>query len=159
VAQHSSATRLEFDKAIVNLTANLLGQLYAIDEQGRFTSLRVREILTPEHEAEMRKLVEHVLAVGRAVKAYGAKDNIEQLFATMLETNRQHDDHVPSSLQWVGLRLRQRQLAAQLTPTEAWLIEPLIRYAHSAGIEESAAYFEQLRDELLRKLTLAAVRS
>jgi hypothetical protein len=159
VAQHSSATRLEFDKAMVNLTANLLGQLYAIDEQGRFTLLRVREILMAEHEARMRELVEHVFTIGRAVRAYDASDSVEQLFATMMETNQQHYDHVPSSLQWVGLRLRQRQLAAQLTPTEAWLIEPLIRYAHSAGIEESAAYFEQLREELLRKLTLAAARS
>ncbi len=156
VAPHSSATRLEFDKAMVNLTVNLLGQLFAIDEAGRFTPLRVREIVTPEHERAMRELVVHVLAVGRAVKAYGPTDNVEDLHREMLDTNHQHDDHVPSSLQWVGLRMRHGELEAQLTPTEAWLIEPLIRYAHAAGLNDSAIYFEQLRDELLRKLTLAA---
>ncbi|HMJ90726.1 MAG TPA: hypothetical protein VK530_12975, partial [Candidatus Acidoferrum sp.] len=155
-AEHSSATRLEFDKALVNLTSNLLGQIYAIDEQGRFTPLRVREILKPEHEPAMRELAEHVFAVGRAVKAYGEADALEQLYRTMMETNRQHDDHIPSSLQWVDLRLRQKQLEPRLTPTEEWLIEPLIRYAHAAGLHETAAYFERLRSELLRKLTLAA---
>ncbi|HEY0551527.1 MAG TPA: hypothetical protein VGF13_18125, partial [Verrucomicrobiae bacterium] len=46
LAEHSSATRLEFDKAMVNLIANLLGQLHAIDERGDFHLLRVREIVT-----------------------------------------------------------------------------------------------------------------
>jgi hypothetical protein len=155
-AKHSSATRLEFDKGMVNLTSNLLGQLYAIDEQGGFRPLLVREIVTPEHESEMREVTRRVFEVGRTVKAYDANDNPEALFQTMLETNHQHGDHVPSSLQWVSLRLRQGQLESRLTPTEAWLIEPLIRYAHAAGLLESAAYFEALRDELLRKLTLAA---
>src|SRR6185503_6586606 len=100
-----------------------------------------------------------VFEVGRAVRAYGADERLESIFEQVLETNHQHDDHVPSSLQWVGLRLRQKQLDVQLTPTEAWLIEPLIRYAYAAGLNESAIYFEQLRDELLRKLTLAVNRS
>src|SRR6185503_20162600 len=39
LAKHSSATRLEFDKAMVNLTANVLGQLYAIDAAGSFRLL------------------------------------------------------------------------------------------------------------------------
>jgi hypothetical protein len=59
LARHSSATRLEFDKAMVNLTANLLGQLYAIDPRGHFTPLRVRDIVTAEHEPEIR-LAQHV---------------------------------------------------------------------------------------------------
>ena len=158
LAQHSSATRLEFDKAMVNLTANLLGQLYAIDEGGNFRSLRVREIVTREHEPEMQRLARHVFDVGLAVRAYRPEDDFDTLFAQMLETNHQHDDHVPSSLQWVDLRLRQGKLEAKLTPTETWLLDPLIRYAHAAGLHEAASYFESLRERLLAKLTLAARR-
>ena len=95
LARHSSATRLEFDKAMVNLTANLLGQLYAIDSNGCFTPLRVREIVTAQHETEIRELARHVFEIGRAVKAYAADDDFSTLFAQMLETTHQHDDHVP----------------------------------------------------------------
>jgi hypothetical protein len=59
---------------------------------------------------------------------------------------------VPSSLQWVGLRLRTGDLAADLTPTETWLLDPLIRYARSAGLDHSVAYFEMLKHDLLQKL-------
>src|SRR4051812_21099900 len=41
LAANSSATRLEFDKAMVNLSSNLLGQLYAIDETGHFHPLQL----------------------------------------------------------------------------------------------------------------------
>lgn len=158
LARHSSATRLEFDKAMVNLTSNLLGQLYAIDARGHFSPLRVSQIVTTEHEPAMRELTRHVLATGRAVRAYSPDENFEEIFQHMLQTNHQHDDHIPSSLQWVGLRLRQKKLEPVLTPTEAWLLEPLIRYAHAAGLDDSAAYFEALRGQLLAKLKLAAAR-
>lgn len=156
LARHSSATRLEFDKAMVNLTTNLLGQFYAIDAQGKFTPLRVREIVIAEHEAEIRQLAQQVFAVGRAVKAYAADEQFETIFAQMLETTHQHDDHVPSSLQWIDLRLRQGKLEPKLTPTEEWLLEPLIRYAHAAGIDDTGGYFEQLKARTIEKLTLAS---
>ena len=156
LARHSSATRLEFDKGMVNLTANLLGQLYAIDERGRFTPLRVREIVTPEHEAEIRQLAQRVFDVGRAVKAYAADERFETVFAQMLETTHQHDEHVPSSLQWINLRLRQGRLEVRLTPTEEWLLNPLIRYAHAAGLDETAVFFEHLKARNMAKLELAA---
>jgi hypothetical protein len=93
------------------------------------------------------------------VRAYGANEDFDSIFAQMIETNHQHDDHVPSSLQWVGLRLRQGTLEPKLTPTETWLIDPLIRYAHAGGLHEAADYFESLRAELLARLTLAANRN
>jgi hypothetical protein len=154
LAAHTSATRLEFDKAMVNLSTNLLGQLYAIDEAGRFRPLTVEEILVPEHHAEIRDLCRHVFEVGKAVKAYSASEEFEVLFERLEETLRMHQAHIPSSLQWVALRLRTGNLEAQLTPTEAWLLEPLIRYAISAGLDEAAHYFERLKERSLEKLKL-----
>jgi len=154
LAAHSSATRLEFDKAMVNLSTNLLGQLYAIDDQGQFHSLTVNEIIVPEHEGEIRDLCRHVFKVGQAVRAYTAADDFELLYERVKETLRLHESHTPSSLQWVALRLRTAGLDSDLTPTEAWLLEPLIRYARSAGLENAVQYFESLKDRLLRKLAL-----
>jgi hypothetical protein len=152
LAVNSSATRLEFDKGIINLATNLLGQLYAIDEAGNFKPLTVEQIVSPEHEAEIRLLAAEVFAVGQAVKAYAPADQFDVLYRSLRETLDLHREHVPSSLQWVGLRLRTGELAAELTPTETWLLDPLIRYARSAGLDRSVEYFEKLKHELLRKL-------
>jgi hypothetical protein len=154
LAANSSATRLEFDKALVNLTANLLGQLYAIDDAGRFTPLRVEEIVIAAHQEEIRHLAREVYRVGQAVKAYGPTEDFEAVFGRMLESCYQHLTHVPSSLQWVDLKRRTGTLRQELTPTETWLLDPLIRYARSAGLEETALFFERLKQRLLDKLAL-----
>jgi hypothetical protein len=159
LARNSSATRLEFDKAMVNLTTNLLGQFYGIDAAGQFTPLRVREIVTAEHENEIRELARHVFEIGRAVKTYAPDEDFAAVFAQMLDTTHQHDDHVPSSLQWIGLRLRQGKLEPKLTPTEEWLLDPLIRYAHAAGLHATGDYFEALKRRAIANLALAAKRS
>jgi hypothetical protein len=159
LALNSSATRLEFDKGIINLATNLLGQLYAIDEAGNFKPLTVAQILSPEREPEIRRLAAEVFAVGQAVKAYARTDQFEDIYRPLRETLDLHREHVPSSLQWVALRLRTGELEAGLTPTETWLLEPLIRYARSAGLDDSVRYFEGLKEELIRKLQTVRQRS
>lgn len=151
----ASATRLEFDKAMVNLVANLLGQMLAIDDSGEFRPLTVGEIHRGPHSEKIRQLIGHVLEIGKAVHAYALDDTVEHHFARVAETAEEHSDHVPSSLQWLALNLQTGNHRVELTPTEAWLLEPLIRYARSAGLDPSAHYFEQLREELLRKLAAA----
>lgn len=155
LAENSSPTRLEFDKAQVNLATNFLGQFYGIDDAGKFRALTVAEIVLPEHENEIRELTWRVFEVGRAVKAYRMDEDFETILQTVLATCRMHWEHVPSSLQWVGLLLRQGQLKPQLTPTESWILDPLIRYARSANLEETAGYFEMMRGKLIAKLALA----
>jgi hypothetical protein len=157
VAAHSSATRVEFDKALINLCANLLGQLLAIDESGRFRLLTVREILDLEGNAQMPELARHVIDIGRAVGAYARDEKFEPLYKEILEGARQHLDHVPSSLQWIDQQLRLGALQPRLTPTEQWLIEPLIRYAHGAGLEEAAHYFEHLTRRVEHRLAQAII--
>ena len=159
LAENSSATRLEFDKGMVTLISNLLSQLQAIDDGGNFRPLRVKEIVTAEHAAEIRALTGHVVAIGRAVRAYSAEESFDVILQNVLAITHQHDDHVPSSLQWLGLRLRQGSLEPKLTPTEEWLLNPLIRYAHAAGLNDSAEYFEALKSQALDKLTRAARRA
>jgi hypothetical protein len=158
LAVDPSPTRAEFDKALVNLTVNLLGQLHAIDDSGEFHLLTVREILDRDVEQEARTLVQHVVAVGKAVHAYPAETEFEALFAETMENCREHMEHAPSSLQWIEQQLRHRTLQPRITPTETWLLEPLIRYAHAAGLEKEAHYFEHLTRQLERRLGLAIAR-
>lgn len=156
IAAHPSPTRVEFDKALVNLSANLFGQLHAIDDAGNFRALTMREILAEDGSGETRDIARHVIDIGRAVGAYAAEENFETLYSQMLDSARLHLDHVPSSLQWIGQQLRLRNLEPRLTPTERWLLEPLIRYAHGAGLEDAAHYFERLTREVEHRLGLAA---
>lgn len=155
LAADVSATRLEFDKAMVNLTTNLLGQIYAIDDVGQFKLLRVEEIVIPEHEREIREVALQVFQVGQAVRAYQKQEPFEPVWQQFLSSCRSHLSHVPSSLQWVDLKLRAGTLAPDLTPTEAWLLDPLIRYALSAQLPDTAKFFDDLRQRLLVKLRQA----
>ncbi len=154
-ALNSSATRLEFDKAMVNLTSNFLGQIYAIDSRGTFQALTVGEIVVPSHQTQIRELVYRVFQVGQMVKVYEPQSDFELIFDQLMKTSLAHATHIPSSLQWVDMKLRLGTLEAQMTPTEAWLVEPLIRYAKAVGLEDTAHYFERLKSELVQKLTLA----
>lgn len=151
-----SATRLEFDKAMLNLSTNALGQRYAIDDSGRLTVLAIRDMIGPERQAAIRDLFWHVFQVGLAVKVYGPEDRFEEICTQCMKSLHLHESHIPSSLQWVALRYRQGTLEPALSPTEAWLLDPLIRFAYGAGLDDSAQYFEDLKRSLLHKLELAA---
>lgn len=157
-AANSSATRLEFDKALVNLAVNLVGQLLAIDSQGNFQALTVGEILDDSYQSRIRELVDRVFRVGQMVKVYDLQEDVEVIFYQAMKSALEHATHIPSSLQWVDMNLRNGTLQPQMTPTESWLIEPLIRYAKASGLEEAANYFQNLKDELINKLTLASNR-
>lgn len=152
-------TRIEFDKAIVNLASNLIGLLTAIDDDGRFRPLRVEEIATPANRARIEELAGFVYRVGRAVRAYQPTDELSALIAELQDTMRIHAAHVPSSIQWVGMQLRRGQLRARLTPTEQWLIEPLAQYARAAHLDTAAHYFRSLELALIDKLNRACERA
>lgn len=47
----------------------------------------------------------------------------------------------------------------KLTPTEEWLLDPLIRYAHAAGLDDTGRYFEELKERVIGKLRLAAAEN
>ncbi|AFY54051.1 hypothetical protein Riv7116_1491 [Rivularia sp. PCC 7116] len=158
-AANSSATRLEFDKALVNLAVNLLGQLLAIDSEGNFKTLTVGEILNSSNQSRIRELVDRVFRVGQMVKVYDLQEDMEVIFKQTMESAIEHATHIPSSLQWVDMNLQNGTLQPQMTPTESWLIEPLIRYAKASDLEDAANYFQNLKDELINKLTLASNRS
>ena len=153
-----SPTRVEFDKALINLAANLFGQLASIDDAGRFTALSIAEIFVAEQMGELRELVERVVEVGRAVHAYRAGEDVEAIYENMLGSIREYAAHIPSSLQWIASELRRGTLIAKLPPTERWLVEPLIRYAHATGLETAAEYFERLTERVEARLALAVER-
>src|SRR5258706_12576014 len=127
-----------------------------MDDAGGFRPLRIEEIVVPEHAEEIRDLCQHVFKAGKAVKAYGPSDEFSDIFERLRGTLRPHESHVPSSLQWVDLRLRTGRLDVSVPPTESWLLDPLIRYARSAGLDEDGHYFEDLKERLMEKLARLA---
>jgi hypothetical protein len=159
VAPNISPTRIEFDKALVNLSANLLGQLMSIDAEGNFKALSIGEILANSQQTDIRELASHVFKVGQMVRVYGKSESFEVILDQLMETRHIHESHIPSSLQWVETKIRLGTLEPEMTPTEAWLIEPLIRYAKASELEDTVNYFEGLKNQLIEKLTLAKNRN
>ena len=155
-AEGVTATRLEFDKALINLASNLLGQIHSIDEHtGAFVAPTVGEILSSGWADEAHVLAGHIVAIGRAVRAYGANEPSGPIIEDMFATLRAHSGHIPSSVQYVGLELARGTLRAEVPPTESWLLDPLGQYARSAGLEESERYLEDLKVRLVNRLGTA----
>jgi hypothetical protein len=147
-AGDSLPTRIEFDKALVNLAINAFGQLEAIDKQGNFRLLTVGEIGRPERHGRILELVEAVMHVGRGVGIYGADESPKAVFDETINWMAPAAHHVPSSLQWLQQSISDGTLGPGLTPTEKWLLEPLQHYARSLGDSHAITYFESLEGEL-----------
>ncbi|TVR54088.1 MAG: hypothetical protein EA425_02090 [Puniceicoccaceae bacterium] len=153
-AGHLAPTRVEFDKAIVNLVSNFLGLIWGIDDRGGFRPLTVGEIYAEAHWPAITELAGAVLAVGRRVRAY-RHETLEDLMALLRSTSVVHAPHVPSSIQRVENALARGVLRPGLPPTEVWLVEPLIKFARSSGLDAEAAYFESLKSRLEDRIAAA----
>jgi hypothetical protein len=152
IAEGTSPTRLEFEKAIINLVSNLLGLIYALQEDGSFEMLTVGDVLAPERQAAARELAHRVFEVGVAVKAFNATDDFDAIYGTIFQRMQGVSAHTPSSLQAIGLQIQMGTLEAKCPPTEKWLIDPLLHYARSAGLTDAVEYFERLLRTLIEKL-------
>lgn len=160
VENTATPTRVEFDKALVNLCGNLLGLLQSIDDTGAFRPLKVKEIFPTDDSPETREMVGHIVAIGRAVRAYAENETFEQLYRAAMATARGPLEHIPSSIARVAQELRDGTLATHLPPTELWLIDQLITFARTAGLTDSEAYLHSLvtRIEAGLALAIAAAR-
>jgi hypothetical protein len=141
-------TRVEFNKALVNLSINVFGQLAAIGPDGRFRVLTVGEIGSDAQHARILGLVEAVMQVGRGVGVYRADESAQDIFHETLGLMTPAAAHVPSSLQWLEQQLSTGALQPGLTPTEKWLLQPLLHYARSLGDPGAISYFEGIEREL-----------
>ncbi len=101
----TAPVRVEFDKALINLWGNLLGQVKAIDESGAFRLLKVHDILPNAECPELREMARHVFAVGRAVRAYRGDEDFEQVYRIAFTIAAGPREHVPSSLKWIEAQL------------------------------------------------------
>ena len=141
-------TRVEFNKALVNLSINVFGQLEAIGPDGHFRVLTVGEIGREAQHGRILGLVEAVMRVGRGVGVYGADESLQDIFHETLGLMTPAAAHVPSSLQWLEQQLATGALRPGLTPTEKWLLQPLLHYARSLGDPKAIDYFEGIELQL-----------
>jgi hypothetical protein len=147
-------TRVEFNKALVNLAMNVFGQLASIDAGGRFRALTVGEIATTMPKERMLELVEETMKVGRGVGVYRDDETPPAVLAELQLLLVSTRGHVPSSLQLLEQQIGSGTLAPGLAPTERWLLQPLQQYARSLGDTGAIRYFEGLE----RDLTAAIAR-
>lgn len=156
-AGSESPTRVEFQKALINLSFNLIGMIHCIDAgSGHFGPQRVGDVLDDSNQlAEARALAESVVEIGKAVRAYGPEESFETIFAQLKGSAEAHRGHVPSSIQLLEQRLRTGELRAEVTPTEGWLINPLIHYARNSELPEVARHLEDLKGQLIQRLQRA----
>ena len=157
-AGSATPTRVEFDKALVNLASNVFGQLDAIDGSGAFRTLTVAEIVRPQQFGRIRDLVTAVVRVGQGVGAYHANETSEEIFNRTIEWLKPAAAHVPSSVQWIEQQLAEGTLIPGLAPTETWLMKPLQHYAKSLGDVAATAYFEQLEADVIAAVSRAVAR-
>lgn len=154
-----SPTRVEFDKAMINLCANLLGQLAAINDSGGFRPIPIGTVVERIGAMGIRELGERVVAVGKAVRAYAKEERVEDILEPVFASLRENAGHVPSSIQWLQLKLERKERVVGMTPTELWLLDPLLHYARSANLQECVSYFEDLKQRLQWRLEHAHLES
>jgi hypothetical protein len=148
-------TRVEFNKALVNLSTNVFGQLAAIGPDGRFRVLTVGEISGKAQHGRILGLVEAVMQVGRGVGVYRADESVQDIFLETLGLMTPAAAHVPSSLQWLEQQLATASLRPGLAPTEKWLLQPLLHYARSLGDPKAIDYFEGIELQLTEAIARA----
>lgn len=137
-----SPTRVEFIKASVNLASNLVGMLAAIGPDGSFRLLTVGEIYTPTYWPLIEEQTRAVVEVGRAVRACPPQEAWEPWVERLRKVGQNHAQHVPSSLQWLELQIKAGTLTEALSPTEQWLLPPLLHFARNTGQTAATAIFE-----------------
>jgi hypothetical protein len=151
-----SPTRAEFNKALVNLAMNVLGQLAAIDPSGRFRPLTVGAIREQLERSRIQELVEAVTHVGRGVGVFGADDHPADVLNALERALETTSAHVPSSLQLLQQHLADGTLGPGIAPTEKWLLQPLQHFARSLSDTAALNYFERLEGELTAAIARAA---
>jgi hypothetical protein len=141
-------TRVEFDKALVNLAMNVFGQLASIDANGRFRALTVGEIARQMPPARTLELVTAAIKVGRGVGVFRADESPSAVLNELQRLLDSTAEHIPSSLQLLEQQIGAGTLAPGLAPTEKWLLQPLQQYARSLGDTDAIRYFEGIEREL-----------
>ncbi|MBC2606680.1 hypothetical protein [Pelagicoccus albus] len=145
----ANPTRIEFDKATVNLAGNLFGQILSIDEDGAFQKITIAETHQLLPPSRMQRLVETLVSIGKAVRAYPSNYQSSESFEFLEKATAEHASHVASSVQLLEARINDRSLRAELPPTEAWLLEPLLNFARAKNLEEEEAFLTSLKEQLI----------
>ncbi|MCC5839045.1 MAG: hypothetical protein JJT96_02890 [Opitutales bacterium] len=146
-----SPTRVEFDKAIINLSGNLLGILAATEQGGAPRPLTIAEILAHPVSSEIPRLVGTVLRIGQSVRAYPRDYTLDAAMANLHDIHRHAAQHCPSSVQRLVSDFQCGRLRRVIPPTEQWLLDPLLKYARAADLAPERIYLENLARTLLKR--------
>ena len=155
--------RIEFDKAIVNLSTNAVQLSLLYDEEGRVQSYTLGDLVSDENMQEMcKKIIYTMVSIG--VKAGIYKNNYEnqdrliekisqEKWKKIEEKSKIDNVHIVSSLAAIIERYRKgisENKPVRIPPLEENIINYLLNLSNENNLVEEKKIIEDLRDSILR---------
>jgi hypothetical protein len=141
-----SPVSIELGKALINLIVNLFGVIYSIGGDGRFCSLSIGQIVLPARYSEFTELGEHVYSIARAIRAFPDDARFVDVWPKILNQLQGYSAHYSSTVQSVAQSIACRIALPEMTPNEAWLLDPLKELAEDLNLQEAHAYLLRLEE-------------
>lgn len=162
--------RIEFDKAIVNLSANAVQLSLLYDEEGKVHNYTLGDLVSDRKVQEMcKKIIHTMVSIGVKAGIYKndnqtVKDKYEyqqQLIDTislekwekMEEKSKIDNVHIVSTIATIIERYRKRKSEnkpARIPPLEENIINYLLKLSYENNLVEEKKVIEDLRNSILR---------
>ncbi|MCK9391820.1 MAG: hypothetical protein M0Q01_09715 [Syntrophales bacterium] len=141
-----SPVSIELRKALMNLIGNLFGVIYSVGDEGWFRSRSLGEIVVPEHYSEFVELGEHVYSIARAIRAVPDDAYFTDIWPKIRDQIKSLASHYPSTVQSIAQLIADGTVLPEMTPNEAWLLNPLKELAADLQLREAYAYLLRLEE-------------
>ena len=157
VPPETHAPEVELHKAYVNLVSNVVGIIASIAEDGAFVPRTIEEVIHNPDVADLLCVVSAcVVRIGSSMNIHkyqivSPSGALEQLKQTLEPFGK----HTASSVQYVQMSITNKTLQPTITPTEAWLINPMKHIANMASLSSVVAELDMLEEKLVDSLQRA----
>ncbi|MFQ5591711.1 MAG: AMP-binding protein [Phycisphaerae bacterium] len=153
------ATRVEFDKAMISIVLNVGGLIHTTKPDGTLIDIRMGDLCKDRTKRDfVHRITRAVFDVGRAIGAYPADAEYDEVWATHQATIMAHAGHVTSSLKTFREALAQGMSDVKLFSNEEWILTPLCRYAANAGLKTEQELFDSLKHQVQESMARAIHR-
>ena len=149
-------TRVEFDKAMISIVLNVGGLIHMVKEDGDLIDLRMGDLCEdPSKQAFIQRVTRAVFDVGRAIGAYPPDADFDAIWAPHRATIMAHAGHMTSSVKTFRDALAGGLAGVKLFSNEEWILNPLGRYAASAGMSAEEGLFRSLKNQVQEAMARA----
>jgi len=154
-----SATRVEFDKAMISIVLNVGGLIHTVRDDGDLIDLRMGDLCKdPAHAGFVQAVTRAVFDVGCSCGAYSEADDYQAVWAEHRAAILRSADHVTSSLKNFRDALDAGLDRVSLMPNEEWILTPLREYAARAHLTREEGLFRSLAERVQQSMARAIKR-